>query len=156
MIRRFKPEDAEYIINSHYKIYNKEYNYDLSFKEFIKKGLNNFIERSDTTKEEIWILEINGVPKGSIGITMVDENVAQLRWFLVEPDLRGSGFGSKLIQKAIDFCREKAYKTILLWTNNDFKAARNLYKKFGFRLTETRIQTLSNQILTEERWELSL
>lgn len=64
--------------------------------------------------------------------------------------------GGQLVQKAIDFCREKNYKTIILWTNSELKAARHLYEKFGFRIMETRKETLSNQELVEERWELSL
>jgi hypothetical protein len=36
MIRSFQLEDADYIIYSHYEIYNREYQYDISFKEFIE------------------------------------------------------------------------------------------------------------------------
>lgn len=156
MIRSFHLEDTDYIIRSHYEIYNKEYHYDLSFKEFIENTLNEFIKRADRSKENIWILEMDDEPKGSIGITKVNEHVAQLRLFLVDPGVRGAGYGGQLIQKAIDFCREANYKTIILWTNSELKAARHLYEKYGFRLIETRIQTLSGQDLTEERWELSL
>ncbi len=156
MIRSFKAEDAGFIINSHYDIYANEYNFDLSFKNFIAKSVDDFIKRSDHVNENIWILEIDEEAKGSIGITKVNENVAQLRLFLVDPSLRGAGLGGQLVQKAIDFCREKNYKTIILWTNSELKAARHLYKKFGFRIMETRKETLSNQELVEERWELSL
>ena len=156
MIRSFKAEDAQYIINSHYDIYAKEYKFDLSFKDFIAKSVEDFIQRSDDLNEKILILEIAEEPKGSIGITKVNEDVAQLRLFLVDPSLRGSGLGRQLIQNAIDFCREKKYKTIILWTNSELKAARHLYEKFGFRIMETRKQVLSNQELIEERWELSL
>jgi GNAT superfamily N-acetyltransferase len=114
--------------------------------------LKNF----DSSKENLWILEINQQPKGSIGIVKVDETSAQLRWFLIEPDVRGRGFGNRLVQTAIDFCRDKKYKTIFLWTNSELIAARRIYKKYGFKITETKRKKLSNQDLIEERWELSL
>jgi GNAT superfamily N-acetyltransferase len=155
MIRTFRLEDADYIINSHYEIYNREYQYDLSFRDFIAESVKGFIKRSDS-KENIWILEIEGKQRGSISIKKVNDKIAQLGLFLVEPSLRGSGYGKQLLQKAIDFCKEKGYQTIILWTNSELKSARRIYEKNGFQLKETRIQTLSNKELIEERWELSI
>lgn len=151
----FKLEDADYIINSHYKIYNREYQYDLSFRDFIAESVNGFIKRSDS-KENIWILEIEGEPKGSISIKKVNDKVAQLGLFLVEPDLRGSGYGKQLLQTAIAFCKEKGYQAVILWTNSELKTARRIYEKNGFQLKETRIRNLSNKELIEEKWELSI
>ncbi|OAT72965.1 GNAT family N-acetyltransferase [Parageobacillus thermoglucosidasius] len=155
MIRMFKLEDADYIINSHYKIYNREYQYDLSFRDFIAESVNGFIKRSDS-KENIWILEIEGEPKGSISIKKVNDKVAQLGLFLVEPDLRGSGYGKQLLQTAIAFCKEKGYQAVILWTNSELKTARRIYEKNGFQLKETRMRNLSNKELIEEKWELSI
>lgn len=151
----FKLEDADYIINSHYKIYNREYQYDLSFRDFIAESVNGFIKRSDS-KENIWILEIEGEPKGSISIKKVNDKVAQLGLFLVEPDLRGSGYGKQLLQTAIAFCKEKGYQAVILWTNSELKTARRIYEKNGFQLKETRMRNLSNKELIEEKWELSI
>ncbi|QPA32542.1 GNAT family N-acetyltransferase [Thermaerobacillus caldiproteolyticus] len=151
----FKLEDADYIINSYYEIYNREYQYDLSFRDFIAESVNGFIKRSDS-KENIWILEIEGEPKGSISIKKVNDKVAQLGLFLVEPDLRGSGYGKQLLQTAIAFCKEKGYQTVILWTNSELKSARCIYEKNGFQLKETRIRNLSNKELIEEKWELSI
>ncbi|USG67034.1 GNAT family N-acetyltransferase [Brevibacillus ruminantium] len=156
MIRSFQKEDASYIIDSHYEIYNREYQYDLSFRAFIERSISEFMQRSDYSKEHIWILERDGQPRGAVGITKVDEQVAQLRLFLVDPKVRGNGYGSKLIWQAIDFCKKASYQTVILWTNTDLKEARRLYEKHGFRLKETKTQTLSGQELIEERWELSL
>ncbi|MDP5274866.1 GNAT family N-acetyltransferase [Chengkuizengella axinellae] len=156
MIRTFKKDDAEYIINSHYEIYNKEYQYDFTFKQFVKEKVEGIIYRSNSEKERIWIVEMDGKPKGSIGITKVNDEVAQLGLFLIEPSLRGTGLGGKLVQEAIHFCREAGYHSIMLWTSSKHVAAKHLYEKYGFILKETRVQNLSNQDLIEERWELEL
>ena len=73
MIRDFNENDKDYIIHSHYKIYNKEYNYDLSFKEFISNSVNQYIKNANNLLENIWILDIDGCPKGSISIKRVSE-----------------------------------------------------------------------------------
>lgn len=156
MIRPFKLEDKDYIIDSHYHIYQKEYDYDLTFKDFIESSVNEYIKRLDNSKEKIWILEISGKSKGSIAITKYQEDIAQLRLFLIEPDIRGTGLGSSLLEAAIRFCKNANYANVILWTNQDLKAARKLYKRYGFILKEEKHSFLSNQHLIEERWELKL
>ncbi|SDS84719.1 Ribosomal protein S18 acetylase RimI [Paenibacillaceae bacterium GAS479] len=153
MIRTFSIEDTDYIINSHYELYNKEFNYDLSFREFITNSVNAFIARSDH-KEQIWILEIEGIQAGSISIKKATEDTAQLGLFLVEPHVRGTGLGQQLLQTAIDFSRESGFKLIILWTNKELVSARRIYANNGFKLIETRTQLLSNKELIEEQWEL--
>lgn len=86
----------------------------------------------------------------------MNEDVAQLGLFLVDLSLRGTGLGKQLVQTAIDFCKEKNYKKVVLWTNSKLFAARRIYKNKGFQLIETRKQFLSNKELVEEQWELSL
>ena len=156
MIRNFNENDKDYIIDSHYKIYNKEYNYDLSFKEYVSNSVNQYIKKANNSLENIWILDIDGCPKGSISIKSVSEDVAQLGLFLVDPSLRGTGLGKQLVQTAVDFCKERNYKKVVLWTNRELIAARRIYENKGFRLIETRNQILSNKELIEEQWELSL
>ena len=49
------------------------------------------------------ILECDGNASGCIAITHTEENVAQLRYFFLEPELRGLGVGTNLIKTALDF-----------------------------------------------------
>lgn len=156
LIRIITEKDKNYIIESHCRIYRSEYNFDESFRDFITESVNFFMINNDSQKENIWVLDINGVLKGSIGIVKVSNEIAQLRWFLLESDQRGKGYGKQLVQEAIDFCKANNYETISLWTNTSLTAARKLYELFGFRISETRNQILSNQVIHEERWELNL
>jgi|SRR5690625_183371 len=155
MIRSFTHEDKDYIINSHYELYNKEYNYDLSFRNFIEGKVEDIIKKT-YDNENTWILEIERAKRGSISIRNVSDKVAQLGLFLVEPATRGTGYGTQLVENAIAFCKEKGYQTVILWTNSDHTSARNIYKKQGFQLKQTKIKTLSNKELSEEKWELSV
>lgn len=151
MIRTFKPADKDYIIQSHYKLYHNEFQYDLSFRDFIADSVTGFMDRSNP-RENIWILEINGKQKGSISIKEADDDTAQLGLFLLDPSTRGCGYGQKLLETAIDFCKEAGYENVILWTNSELTAARKLYQRNGFELTETRVRLLSNKELTEEQW----
>lgn len=153
MIRSFTPDDFDYIIESHVRIYHHEYQFDESFERFITNAVNSFKENVDEKKEMVFILELDGNPKGCIGITKLSEDAAQLRWFLLETEARGRGWGKKLVEEALKFAEAKQYKQISLWTNQKLTAARSLYERHGFSLVESKIEVLSNQEIIEERWE---
>ncbi|GAE37688.1 GNAT family N-acetyltransferase [Halalkalibacter akibai] len=155
MIRTYRLEDKDFIVNSHYDLYNKEFGYDLSFRDFIEESVSGFIERADS-KENIFILEIRKKQSGSVSIKKVSDTSAQLGLFLVEPNVRGTGYGQKLVEQAINFSKDNGFKTIILWTNSELKSARRIYERAGFELKKTQTQILSNKELIEEKWELKL
>ena len=142
--------DIEHIIERHRNLYETEYGFNSEFGDYVAVSLSGKIEH-------LWIAEQNGRFLGCIGLVEVDEDTAQLRWFLVETEARGSGLGKHLMNKFFEYCKEKEYKKVLLWTVNKLRAARALYEYFGFTLTEEKPEiTLWGQSLTEQRWDLSL
>lgn len=156
-IRTYKPEDIEYIIKSHRELYEAEYGFTTEFGEYVEKYVVKFHESHDENAENIWIAEENGRPVGMIAIVKADDSTAQLRWFLIESQMRGKGLGHKLMKTVIDFCKEKNYKHVLLWTVNILEAARHLYKTYGFSLTESvENNTWTDSVIKEERWDLDL
>jgi len=54
--------------------------------------------------------------------------------------MRGQGAGHKLLDMAVDFCKEKRYERVFLWTFSTLLAARHLYESKGFHITETQRQ----------------
>ena len=143
-------EDIEQIIDRHRALYAKEYGFDATFGDYVAKSLEGKIEH-------IWISEDDGKFTGCIGVVEADEHIAQLRWFLIEPEARGTGIGKALMQKLMDHCIEKEYERIFLWTVNKLPAARAIYERFSFQLIEVKPEKmLWGQKLIEERWDLSL
>ncbi|WP_339188686.1 hypothetical protein MKX33_02160 [Paenibacillus sp. FSL R5-0490] len=96
MIRTFVQKDLKYVIEAHIRIYRNEYNYDHSFAEFITNAVNSFGLKGNHSREMLWIVELDQTASGSIGLTQVNENTAQLRWFLIEPEARGAGWAGSL------------------------------------------------------------
>jgi N-acetylglutamate synthase-like GNAT family acetyltransferase len=156
MIRSFQFGEEEYLIKSHYSYYSIEHNFDLSFKKFITEGVEQFIKNFNKEKDNLWLVEMNNELKGSIAISHMNDSEAQLRWFLVESDLNGKGYGKKLLETAINFCIEKQYETIILWTNDKLTRARELYSRYGFNIIDKQEQFLSNQLLVTECWRMTL
>ena len=156
-IRTYRPDDIEYIIKRHRELYEHEYDFASLFGDYVEKYVVEFNKCYDKTKENIWIAEVNSEPVGVIAIAKLDNDTAQLRWFLIEPEMRGKGLGSKLMKIAMDFCREKNYNHVLLWTADVLKTARHIYKNYGFNLTESVDNTSwTDKLIKEERWDLYL
>ncbi len=156
LIRSFKPNEIDYVINVHMDFYRKNYGFDETFRSYVGDAIHEFLKTFDEKKENIWILEEGGKPAGSIAIVKVNDTTAQLRWFILEEHVRGIGQGRALMAKAVDFCKNNGYQQIYLWTVNQLDAARYLYSNFGFRVTEKADHKIWGQSLVEERWDLIL
>jgi peptidyl-dipeptidase Dcp len=81
---------------------------------------------------------------------------AQLRYFLIEPEFRGLGLGSRLMSLYMGFLRECGYQQSYLWTTHELTTAAFLYKRCGFTLTEEKESTAFGKPLREQRYDLVL
>lgn len=156
IIRPYEARDLDYIIGRHRELYDEEYGFGPEFNSYVEKYVLKFHEHHDSERESIWIAEVDRKPAGMIAIVKAGDNTAQLRWFLIEPHLRGIGLGFKLMKTAVDFCKEKGYSHVFLWTVNILEAARSLYRRFGFELTQSKANDSWGKDLMEERWDLDL
>lgn len=157
VIRSFKEKDIEYVIDRQLSLYESERQFTTEiWKKYLTQGVLNFIEKFDAEKDCMFILECDGSPAGCIAITHVENNVAQLRYFFLEPEMRGLGVGITLLNKALDFCRKKKYSQVFLWTVSAQESARKLYEKAGFEITETSENNSWGSPVLEEKWNLVL
>ncbi|EJR24483.1 bifunctional helix-turn-helix transcriptional regulator/GNAT family N-acetyltransferase [Bacillus cereus] len=154
-IRSFRPGDVGYVAHLHGQLYDETYNFGQMFEYYVMKGLTEFMV--DSKGGDLWIAEVDGKISGSIAITKSSNTVAQLRWFVLDENYQGMGIGKKLMETAINFCKEQGYQHIFLWTVSILGAARHLYKKYGFELTEEKPnEEWTGNTLIEERWDLFL
>ena len=152
----FRPGDIGYVIYMHGKFYSEIYGFDTTFDGYVAEPMGIFAKNFNPERERLWIAEKDSQIVGSIAMVQVDENTAQLRWFILMDAARGQVIGRKLINQAIQFCRDAGYKQILLWTASQLDAAKYLYESSGFELTESVTHEIWGVHLTEERYDLSL
>ncbi len=151
-----RPGDMGHIIQRHGELYNKEYNYGIAFESYVAEGLSEFYKNYDPQKDRIWICESKEKIIGSLVLEHRGEDTAQLRYFLIEPEYRGIGLGSELMELFMEFFHQKGYKKSFLLTTRELKAASRLYLKAGFRLTEENESFAFGKKVIEQRYELSL
>jgi ribosomal protein S18 acetylase RimI-like enzyme len=152
----FSPQDITAIINLHRTLYKNEYGYDKHFGDYVEEGLHEFVNRYNPETDCIWIADDDGKIGGSIVIAGRLDNEAQLRYFILAPEYRGQGIGKKLMQHAIDFCRNKKFKNVYLWTTQELTQAAALYKPSGFVKTQEVKSNNWGKEVVEERYDLSL
>ena len=153
-IRTRRTGDMGYIAYRHAVLYQEEYGLKPVFEQYVMDGLLAF--QKSQAEGEIWIAESGGRIAGFIGVVASDIDTAQLRWFLIEPEFRGLGLGRRLMTTAMDFCREKGFRHVFLWTFDELDAARHLYREYGFLPTERTGNDIWKDGVTEERWDLNL
>jgi len=150
-----KPGDIGYVTYMHGALYSREYNYGLPFESYVAKGLCEFYERYDSKRNRIWACEHD---KRMIGFLLLMDRgkAAQLRYFLIEPEYRGIGLGTKLLSLYMDFLQQCGYKGSYLWTTHELDTAAYLYKRLGFQLTEEKVSIAFGKPLKEQRYDLVL
>lgn len=151
-----RPGDIGAIIHLHGTLYAQEYGWDYTFEGYVAEAMARFALEFDPATHGWWIAESDGQIVGAIAIVGVDAVTAQLRWFIVHPEQRGSGLGRALLQHAVQFCADKRFEQVFLWTVSVLHAAAHLYTSAGFRPTEQRTHLIWGQQLTEVRYDLAL
>ena len=148
-----RPGDLGAIVSLHGTLYAREYGFDATFEAYVAGPLAEFV-RAGSERERLWIAEQEGRLAGCIAIVAASAETAQLRWFLVDPSVRGAGLGKRLLQEAISFSRRCGYNSVLLWTVRALAAAAHLYRWAGFQKVEEKPGRMWGQDVIEEKYEL--
>jgi len=155
--KNYKPGDVGYVIYLHGLLYAREYALDHTFEGDVAQRMGEFIKSFDANKDLFAIAEdAEGNIVGSIAINGLADNTAQLRWFLLHPSARGAGLGKQLLQQAINFCKERKFTSVSLWTISELKTAAHLYRQAGFQVTWENTREFWGGTRTEQRYDLIL
>lgn len=122
--------DVKYFILDTWKefgyFYEAESDFDLDdpYKYYIETGGMFYVLKNDET-----II-------GTIGIKNLGNSTAGLRRLYVDKSFRNKGYGSQLIDRAIQFCKENKFIKIELNSDKIFEDAHKLYMQKGFKIVK--------------------
>jgi GNAT superfamily N-acetyltransferase len=117
---QLQPGDFGMVVHLHGLIYAREYGLDTSFEPYVARPLADCILDG---RGRVWIAEDGHRVVGSIAMVDADARVGQLRWFLLVPEVRGSGLGRRLLDAALTYGRERDFSRVFLWTFSDLEGA---------------------------------
>jgi GNAT superfamily N-acetyltransferase len=158
IVKGYVPGSLGRIAELHATYYERHAGFGLYFESKVACELAAFLQRYDERRDAFWLARCAGRVEGSIVIDGIDAGSegAHLRWFIVSDAMRGRGAGNRLMAAALNFCRERKFGRVYLWTFEGLGAARYLYEKNGFRLTQQRRGTQWGKEVSEQRFELQL
>jgi GNAT superfamily N-acetyltransferase len=149
------PGDIGSIVHLHGIFYAREYGFDHTFEAYVAGPLAAFA-LAPSVRQRIWIAEHEERIVGCIALVEAEPDVAQLRWFLVDPAVRGMGLGRHLLEESVKFGREAGYSRIFLWTVSALSAAAHLYRSLGFEITESNPGRQWGADVVEEKYEMRI
>jgi GNAT superfamily N-acetyltransferase len=146
------------VTEMHAVYYQQSWGFGQFFESKVAAELSSFLDRFDKTRDGFWTACMGGVVEGSVAIDGKNaaSEGAHLRWFIMSPGLQGQGAGNTLMEKAIGFCKACGYTHVYLWTFEGLHAARHLYEKFGFKLSEQTQGSQWGTTVLEQKFTLTL
>ncbi|MDO1450163.1 bifunctional helix-turn-helix transcriptional regulator/GNAT family N-acetyltransferase [Rhodocytophaga aerolata] len=147
--------DLGYLIYLHGLLYQKEYKYGIDFEAYVIESVYEFYKQYDPATNRIWLAEDEGKTVASLAL-MNRGKAAQLRYFLMLPEYRGQGLGKRMMDLFMEFLHQCNYQSCYLLTTHEQQAAANLYRSYGFELTEEKESTAFGKPVREQRYELFL
>src|SRR5689334_24628161 len=92
--------DFGWIVARHAELYLKEYGWGDPFEGLCAQIVADFVNNFEPAKERCWIAEVDGERAGCVMVVKDEEpGVARLRLLLVDPNGRGLGLGTRLVDE---------------------------------------------------------
>jgi ribosomal protein S18 acetylase RimI-like enzyme len=102
-------------------------------KTFEPDGRHSFYNDIEKEFDCFWCLLTDDKVAGTVGIRKEDDTTAELKAMYLSQELRGKGYGYKLLDLAMTYSKEKGYKRVVLDSMSKYDAALRLYEKYGFK-----------------------
>jgi N-acetylglutamate synthase-like GNAT family acetyltransferase len=153
-----RPGDLGAIIALHGRLIPPEHGLDSTHEGYVAASVARAAIRGwPGEREAAWIVERDGEVAGAIGLTDDGGDTAGLRWFVLEPSLRGRGLGRLLVREVVAEARKHGYARLRLETFSDLRAATHLYREHGFELVDEETgPRWGREQVTYQHYELQL
>lgn len=157
---RWPPGMVGDIAALHARSYAASYGFGAAFERKVAAEFGELVERFDPHRD---FLRAAGGGSRFLGSIAVDGHgakagAAQLRFFILDPALRGQGFGRCWLREAVAHARGAGFRRMSLWTLGGLEAAAALYEyeDAGFRLEPGGMATQFGTPAPERRFGLAL
>lgn len=147
------------MIRLHMAYYATVWNLELSFERHLLRDFSRLMDSYDPKLDQL--LRVTSAQAETLGTLAIDgsgqpSGHARVRFFIMDDRAKGQGLGWKMLTQALDTCRERGQTKLHLTTFTGLEAARTLYERAGFRLTETYDHAAWDGDAVEVRYDLDL
>jgi RimJ/RimL family protein N-acetyltransferase len=127
--------DLDAIVALHARYYPPEYGFDSRFLAQVEARVAEALAAGfPGERDRVRIVERDGELAGSLALTDEGDGTGYLRWYLIEPALRGRGLGRRMVAELLDEARALGYLRLRLETFSELGTAAAIYRDAGFRV----------------------
>lgn len=138
-------------------MYATEYGLSEAFAESVQHGLDAAVARGWPERAgAVWLPERDATVLGALGLTEEGDGLGRVRWFVLDPQLRGRGLGRLLIDELLVAARTAGLSRLELATFSRLTAAARIYRAAGFAVTWEREQEDWGPSITFQGYALEL
>ena len=139
IFREIKPKDNTALAGL-IRVILKANKLDIPGTAYYDDNLNRLSDYylAERSERFYYVAEEDGRVLGGIGLARFDyfDECAELQKLYLSDEVKGQGFGYKLVSLIEDKARELGYKRIYLETHDNLQAAIHLYQKCNYREIE--------------------
>ena len=123
-----------------------EFNVDVEHEvDFTMNNLDKFEEPDG----RLLLVEVDGQIAGTISLRNIRGDCSEIKRMYLKPKFRGKKLGNLMIEKVISISEENGFSKLFLDTSLFMSSAVSLYKKFGFKETDSYPEC----IVPKELWD---
>jgi DNA-binding MarR family transcriptional regulator/N-acetylglutamate synthase-like GNAT family acetyltransferase len=156
VLRPHGPGDVGYVTYRHGVLFRQEFGFSEDFEVHIGTELAAMASRGDTTRERLWIADLEGQRLGSAAIVREKDEMARLVALLVEPPERHKGIGRRLVTECIRYAGQRGYRCLRLEAQSVLREACRLFGSLGFRIVGSRKARRWGKAMDFQTWEIIL
>jgi putative acetyltransferase len=97
--------------------------------------LDTLYEVYQAPRSVYYVVEHDGKVVGGCGVAPLengDDSVCELQKMYFAPEIRGTGYAEKIIEKCLEFAKTQSFEICYLETLSFMTTAQKLYKRIGF------------------------
>ena len=140
--RELRAGDLGRIVELHGRVYGPEYGVDASFEAMVLADLAARVADGWPGRGAVWLVDLAGEPGrlgGCLALSDEGDGLGFLRWFVLDPELRGRGLGRRMVGELIETAAEQGFQRLALNTFSELDAAARIYREHGFEVTSSEI-----------------
>ncbi|MEL6587166.1 MAG: GNAT family N-acetyltransferase [Pseudomonadota bacterium] len=134
----YQPGVIAAVTGLHAAYYSQTYGFGAVFERKVATEMSEFMGRIDRPVNTVLSAYDGQMLLGSVSVDGEDlgDGVSHLRWFIVGAEAQGLGIGNRLLARVTRFVDQGGVGRTRLWTFKGLDAARHLYERHGFTLTD--------------------